>query len=108
MGEKGYMISGGQKQRIGIARAFYNKSQFIIFDEATNAQDNITEAEILRSIFDHDDDLTVLIIAHRLSTLEKCDDILFIKNGEITASGNFSNLRETSTEFQEMLEIKKQ
>ena len=49
----------------------------------------------------------MLIIAHRLSTLEKCDDILFIKNGEITASGNFSKLRETSTEFQEMLEIKK-
>ena len=108
VGEKGYMISGGQKQRIGIARAFYNKSKFIIFDEATNAQDNITEAEILKSIFDHKDKFTFLIIAHRLSTLENCDNILFLKNGEISDSGNFNKLKETSKEFKAMLETKKQ
>ena len=102
------MISGGQKQRIGIARAFYNKSKFIIFDEATNAQDNITEAEILKSIFDHKDKFTFLIIAHRLSTLENCDNILFLKNGEISDSGNFNQLKETSKEFKAMLETKKQ
>ena len=103
VGEKGYMISGGQKQRIGIARAFYNKSKFIIFDEATNAQDNITEAEILKSIFDHKDKFTFLIIAHRLSTLENCDNILFLKNGEISDSGNFNQLKETSKSSKQCL-----
>ena len=76
VGEQGVLLSGGQKQRIGIARALYKKASVIIFDEATSALDNETEIKVMDAINDLGKDITLLIIAHRLGTLENCDLII--------------------------------
>jgi len=76
VGENGLMISGGQRQRIGIARALYKQSSVLIFDEATSALDNQTEKRIMDTINNLDNDLTILIIAHRVTTLKQCDQII--------------------------------
>jgi len=76
VGERGLMISGGQRQRIGIARALYKQSTVLIFDEATSALDNQTEKKIMDTINKLDNDLTILIVAHRLTTLKECDQII--------------------------------
>lgn len=83
VGERGVQLSGGQRQRIGIARALYKKSKVIIFDEATSALDDETERAVMDVINSLSKDLTILIIAHRLSTLENCDHIVEIKNGNL-------------------------
>ena len=80
VGEQGVLLSGGQKQRMGIARALYKKASIIIFDEATSALDNETEVKVMDSINNLGKDITVLIIAHRLSTLENCDFIIDLDN----------------------------
>jgi ATP-binding cassette subfamily B protein len=84
VGERGVQLSGGQCQRIGIARALYKNSDVIIFDEATSALDQTTEKSLMDSIEMLDKDITFLIVAHRLNTLEKCSEIFEIKNGKIT------------------------
>ena len=76
VGERGVRLSGGQRQRIGIARALYKKASVIIFDEATSALDSDTEESVMRSIAGLGPDLTLLIVAHRLSTLQGCDRIV--------------------------------
>jgi ATP-binding cassette, subfamily B, bacterial PglK len=86
VGERGVKISGGQRQRIGIARALYKKASILIFDEATSALDNETESEIMQSIKNLDRNLTILIIAHRLSTLDDCDQIVEVDDGQIRIS----------------------
>ena len=83
VGERGIQLSGGQRQRIGIARALYQKSEVIIFDEATSALDDETERAVMKVIDHLDENLTILIIAHRLSTLENCDHIIEIKDGSL-------------------------
>jgi ATP-binding cassette, subfamily B, bacterial PglK len=83
IGERGVKISGGQKQRIGIARAFYKKSSIIVLDEATSALDNETENVVINSIEKLGNELTVLIVTHRLSTLKFCDFIFKIENNGI-------------------------
>ena len=83
VGEHGDQLSGGQRQRIGIARALYQNPDILIFDEATSALDNETEKEILKVIFSLKKGKTIIMIAHRLSTLEKCDVVFQIEKGEI-------------------------
>jgi len=83
VGEHGDQLSGGQRQRIGIARALYQNPDVLIFDEATSALDNETEKEILKVIFSLKKGKTIIMIAHRLSTLEKCDVVFQIEKGEI-------------------------
>lgn len=83
VGERGVQLSGGQRQRIGIARALYKRADVIIFDESTSALDNETEQAVMKAIEALSDDLTVLIIAHRLSTLSGCTQIVEINNGGI-------------------------
>jgi ABC-type multidrug transport system fused ATPase/permease subunit len=85
VGDKGIKLSGGQKQRIGIARALYNKPNILIFDEATSSLDNETEKKIIREINQLNDDHTIISIAHRLSTLEKCNKIIEITSGSINS-----------------------
>ena len=80
VGEQGIQLSGGQRQRIGIARALYRNANVLIFDEATSALDNLTEKAVMDSIDSLEQDLTVLIIAHRLSTLKQCDYVVDIKS----------------------------
>ena len=81
VGERGVRLSGGQRQRIAIARALYKQANVLIFDEATNALDNKTETSVINSIEALGSDLTILMIAHRLTTLKNCDQIIEIING---------------------------
>ena len=92
VGERGVRLSGGQRQRIAIARALYKESSLIIFDEATSALDNSTENEVMAAIDSLDDELTIIIVAHRLSTLKSCDKIIQIDNGIISKTGIYSEI----------------
>jgi ABC-type multidrug transport system fused ATPase/permease subunit len=85
VGERGVRLSGGQRQRIGIARALYKRADVLVFDEATSALDNETEAAVMDAIDRLDRNLTIIIIAHRLSTLDGCDTIVRLENGRIKA-----------------------
>jgi ATP-binding cassette subfamily B protein len=95
IGERGVRISGGQRQRIGIARAFYKNAELIILDEATSALDSETENEIMRSINDFDRNLTILIIAHRVATLQKCDRIIDLSNKDIFIHDSFEEYQKS-------------
>ena len=87
VGERGVRLSGGQRQRLGIARALYKQARVLVFDEATSALDTGTEAVVMQTIQSLGSDLTILIIAHRLSTLEMCDSVVRLEDGRITAAG---------------------
>ncbi len=92
VGERGVRLSGGQRQRIGIARALYKQADVIVFDEATSALDNETEEAVMNAIEQLSNDLTVLIIAHRVSTLKKCDLVIKMDNGKIIGSGTYQEM----------------
>lgn len=92
VGESGVRLSGGQRQRIGIARALYKQAELIVFDEATSALDIETENAVMSAINDLGPDLTVLIIAHRLSTLRGCDQLVELKAGRVSRVGTYMQL----------------
>ena len=92
VGERGIRLSGGQRQRIGIARALYKQADVIIFDEATSALDNETEQAVMQSIETLSQDLTILIIAHRLTTLKNCDHIVELGDGGIKRIGTYQEI----------------
>lgn len=102
IGERGVQLSGGQRQRIGIARALYHDAEVLIFDEATSALDGITEKLIMDAIHDFSGKKTMIMIAHRLKTVEKCDIIYFIENGTVVDSGTFKELIEKNPKFKRM------
>ena len=102
VGERGVRLSGGQRQRIGIARALYKQASVLILDEATSALDNITEQSILDSIEALDRELTILIIAHRLSTVRRCDTIVQLERGRVVAQGGYEELLAVSQSFRKM------
>ena len=110
VGEGGIMLSGGQKQRLAIARAFIQKTEIILFDEATSALDNETQTEIKKAIDNLSKDYTILIIAHRLSTVLDCDRILFLEEGKITCQGTHEELLKNSEGYRRLYEteLKKQ
>ena len=87
VGERGIQLSGGQRQRIGIARALYRDSKVIILDEATSALDNLTEKAVMKSILNFNPELTIIMVAHRLSSLEQCDKVISLKDGQIEMIG---------------------
>ncbi|MDB4623049.1 ABC transporter ATP-binding protein/permease [bacterium] len=87
VGEQGVRLSGGQRQRIGIARALYKNADFLVLDEATSALDETTESSVMTTIANFDRNLTMIIVAHRLSTLEFCDRVIEIQNGRVVADG---------------------
>jgi ATP-binding cassette subfamily B protein len=91
VGERGVRLSGGQRQRIGIARALYKQASVLIFDEATSALDSKTENEVMNSIGNLSSDLTILIVAHRISTLQKCDLIMKLEGGKLIAQGPYND-----------------
>ncbi len=99
VGERGIRLSGGQRQRIGIARALYNNPQVLILDEATSALDNLTEKEVMQAINKIDKDITIILIAHRLSTVKNCDTIFLLENGTLKAKGTFKELIEIDDTF---------
>jgi len=102
VGERGIRLSGGQRQRIGIARALYHNPQVLVMDEATSALDNITEKYVIDAIERLKGEKTIIMIAHRLTTVENCDTIHLMKDARIIASGTFSELQHTSAEFRKM------
>ena len=101
-GERGVKLSGGQRQRIGIARALYNKPEILVLDEATSALDTITEKAVMQSINDLEDNITVILIAHRLSTVKNSDKIFLLENGEIKDTGNYDDLVKNNIIFKSM------
>jgi len=99
IGERGARLSGGQCQRIGIARALYRNPQVLILDEATSALDNLTEQTVMNEVYNFEKKMTIILIAHRLSTVKKCDNIILLKNGKIEAQGTFEELIKKSANF---------
>ena len=102
IGESGVRVSGGQRQRIGIARALYRDPEMLVFDEATSALDNVTERELMGEINALSGSKTLIIVAHRLSTVENCDTIYLLDQGRIIAQGTHKELLSTSPEYQNM------
>lgn len=100
-------LSQGQKQRLMIARALYKNPEIIILDEATSALDFETEKEIMQMLTDIKGEKTIIIIAHRLTTLKECDKIIYIKNGEIDDFGRFSEVESRNEDFKNLIKISK-
>ena len=101
-GENGMKLSGGQRQRLSLARAFYRRARLMVLDEATSALDNKTEHDVMQALDLVGRRCTMVVIAHRLSTVKKCDRIYEVDQGRIIASGDFQTLIETSASFREM------
>ncbi len=99
VGERGIRLSGGQRQRIGIARALYKQASVLVFDEATSALDNATEQSVMDAIEGLSNDLTIVLIAHRLTTVRRCDTIVELEHGRVVAQGTYEQLLECSPSF---------
>ena len=102
VGERGAQLSGGQRQRIGIARSLYQNATVLVFDEATSALDGITEKSVMDAIHDFSGNKTILIVAHRLKTIENCDTIFLMDQGRIVAEGTYTELYESNEIFRKM------
>ena len=102
VGERGVRLSGGQRQRIGIARALYHNPQVLILDEATSALDNLTEQAVMEAVNNLGHDITIILIAHRLSTVRQCDQICLLERGEVKANGTYDQLTVRSQQFAAM------
>lgn len=102
VGERGARLSGGQQQRIGIARAIYNNPEVLVMDEATSALDNVSERIVVEAIEELKGQRTILMIAHRLSTVKNCDRIVVMENGRIVAIDTYDNLLKDNKTFQKM------
>ena len=99
VGERGVRLSGGQRQRIGIARALYHKPQVLILDEATSALDNLTERAVMNAVHNIQNPITIILIAHRLSTVKKCDKIFLLEGGKLKGQGTYKELLESNESF---------
>ena len=107
VGEQGVRLSGGQRQRIGIARALYYNPEVLIFDEATSALDSVTERLVMEAVHKLGQKKTIIMIAHRLSTVRECDCIFVLENGKIEGQGTFNELVKSNTRFKNMSKIDK-
>ena len=102
VGERGVQLSGGQRQRIGIARALYHEAVVLVFVEATSSIDGITEKMIMEAIHQFSGKKTIILIAHRLKTVQKCDNLFFIDNGKVVDQGTYDELIEKNEQFKNM------
>jgi len=107
VGERGVRLSGGQRQRIGIARALYHNPQVLILDEATSALDNLTELAVMEAINKLRHNITIILIAHRLSTVRECDQIYLMEKGKVIGQGGYDQLRASNKVFEEMTKVSK-
>jgi len=105
IGERGIKLSGGQRQRLGIARALFSKPQLLVLDEATSSLDSETELRISKAIQNLKGKVTVVIIAHRLSTVRKADHVYYLEDGKIKAFGSFEEVRKISPEFDKQAKL---
>lgn len=104
VGERGVKLSGGQKQRIGIARALYHDPSILVFDEATSALDTVTEKAVVQTIESLAGTKTMMIVAHRLSTIRDCDQILVLDSGWLVAKGTYQELYTSSDKFRMLVD----
>ena len=107
LGERGVTVSGGQKQRISIARALMKDAPILILDDSVSAVDTKTEKNILENLKNTRKGKTTILIAHRISTIERMDLILFIDDGRLAAAGRHEELLETCPEYKKMVELQK-
>lgn len=102
VGERGVRLSGGQRQRIGIARALYHDPSVLVFDEATSALDTVTEHAVMEAIRTLSHQKTIILVAHRLSTVQHCDQVVILDKGQVSASGTYAELQQGSNLFRTM------
>jgi ATP-binding cassette, subfamily B, bacterial PglK len=102
VGDRGVRLSGGQRQRIGIARALYHDPDVLILDEATSALDNLTERAVMNAVARLGGAKTIVLVAHRLSTVRPCDEIFLLEGGRVAARGTYDELVDQSNTFREM------
>lgn len=105
VGENGLILSGGQRQRLAIARGLLKKSKIILFDEATSSLDNDNQKKIQDVILCLSKTHTILVVAHRLSTVVNCDEIIMIDEGKIVAKGKHKDLMKNCKEYKELYKI---
>lgn len=105
IGDRGLRLSGGQRQRIGLARALYQQPEILVLDEATSALDTLTEKSVLTEILNKLPDITIIMIAHRLSTVRDCDKLFVLDRGRLIAEGTYDHLISSSRLFREMASI---
>jgi ABC-type multidrug transport system fused ATPase/permease subunit len=103
IGERGVRLSGGQRQRVGIARALYRDPDILIMDEATSALDNITERAVIEAVGNLAHRKTIIIIAHRLTTVRRCDLIFLLEHGKVSAQGTYDELAGENEPFRAMV-----
>ena len=106
VGERGLRLSGGQRQRIGIARALYKQASVLLFDEATSALDMSTESAVIEAIEGLGRELTILMVAHRLTTVRRCDKIIQLERGRVVAQGTYEELVAGDVNFPAMALVK--
>lgn len=102
VGERGVRLSGGQRQRIGIARALYHNPQVLILDEATSALDNLTEQAVMEAVNNLSHQITIILVAHRLSTVKSCDQIFLMDRGNVVSQGSYENLIQENDNFKKI------
>lgn len=105
VGERGARLSGGQRQRIGIARALYRQPTVLFLDEATSALDNETERRLTETIFALQGPLTIVIVAHRLSTVQHCSQLIFMSQGRVETTGTFQEVEQANPEFAHLVRL---
>ena len=103
LGDSGLRLSGGQEQKIIIARALYNNPEIIIFDEATNALDPVSEIKVLKNIKNYFKNKTLIFVTHRINSLKNCDKILFLENSKVKQFGKFNNIKKIDNNFNELI-----
>lgn len=105
VGDRGTRLSGGQKQRLGIARAMYTRPKLLILDEATSSLDGITENSLTNSISSLKGEVTIVVIAHRLTTIKEADEIFYLSHGKLVASGTFEDVRVNVPNFDQQAQL---
>lgn len=106
VGERGVRLSGGQRQRVGIARALYKQATVLVFDEATSALDSATEKEVMEAIGSLNKELTILMIAHRFSTLRNCDTVVQLEHGQLISQGSYEHFEKHGFESKAVNDLK--
>lgn len=99
IGERGFKLSGGQRQRLGLARALYTRPRLLVLDEATSSLDAETESAIVEALDELEGDVTTVTVAHRLATVRRADQVYYLSNGKVQASGTFDHVRRSVTDF---------